>query len=177
MKKVTFKKIKENIRAYYTVNVNWDYLEKCLEDYDTKNEREKGLLELEPDFQRAHVWDKEKQIKYLEFILRNGESGRHVYFNCKDWMRGIGNKMVLVDGLQRITAVKKFLDNKIKAFGHYYKEYEGRIPSHADFIFHVNNLRTRKEVLQWYLELNEGTVAHTTNELNKVKYMLKEVKE
>ena len=100
MKKVTFKKIKENIRAYYTVNVNWDYLEKCLEDYDTKNEREKGLLELEPDFQRAHVWDKEKQIKYLEFILRNGESGRHVYFNCKDWMRGIGNKMVLVDGLQ-----------------------------------------------------------------------------
>ena len=42
----------------------------------------------------------------------------------------------------------------------------------ADFVFKINDLATRKEVLQWYLDLNEGGVMHTEEEINKVRIML-----
>ncbi len=42
----------------------------------------------------------------------------------------------------------------------------------GDFVFCVNDLQTRAEVLQWYLDLNEGGVVHTSEELNRVRAML-----
>jgi hypothetical protein len=40
------------------------------------------------------------------------------------------------------------------------------------FDFIVNDLRTRKEVLQWYLDLNTGGTIHTSDEIEKVKRLL-----
>ena len=76
----------------------------------------------------------------------------------------------LVDGKQRLQAVRLFLNNKIKAFGYYYNEYEDELHLIGpDFLINVNDLATREEVLQWYLDLNSGGVVHTEEELNKVK--------
>ena len=33
-------------------------------------------LQLNPDFQRGHVWTEDQQVKFLEFILRGGKTGR-----------------------------------------------------------------------------------------------------
>ncbi len=33
-------------------------------------------LQLNPDFQRGHVWAEEQQIAFVEFILRGGMTGR-----------------------------------------------------------------------------------------------------
>ena len=85
--------------------------------------------------------------------------------------------MYLVDGLQRVTAVMSFLQNKIKAFGKYRREFEGCIPDHAYFIVHINAMCDKNEILEWYLELNEGGVVHTKEELNKVRKLIKEYKE
>ena len=35
-----------------------------------------------------------------------------------------------------------------------------------------NNLKTRKEVLQWYIEMNNGGTPHTKEEINRVKILL-----
>lgn len=32
-------------------------------------------LQLNPDFQRGHVWTEEQQIAWLEFFLKGGKSG------------------------------------------------------------------------------------------------------
>jgi hypothetical protein len=40
----------------------------------------------------------------------------------------------------------------------------------------VNDLKTREEVLQWYLDLNSGGVVHTEEELNRVREMLEKEK-
>jgi len=160
----------------YVVNVSWRYLEETLNHY-----KEDFELQLDPDFQRPHVWDLEKQQRYVEFILRGGKSSRDIYFNQANWMRwkkdtDLKNPLVLVDGKQRLNAVRLFLNNEIKAFGCYFKEFEDSLHITVDFIFHVNSLYTRKEVLQWYLDLNSGGVVHTEEELDHVrKLLLKEI--
>jgi len=168
-----FRDIPQITWARYHVNSSWDYLEETLEHY----KKDYGL-ELEPDFQRAHVWTEEKQVAYVEWILRGGTSGKDIYFNCPGFQSIRTKKfgpMQLVDGLQRVTAVRRFMNNEIRAFGRLRNEYEGSIGIlQADFIVHINDLPTRKQVLQWYLDMNGGGVVHTNEELEKVKKLLEE---
>lgn len=160
--------------GHYQVNTSWRYLEKTIDDYAN------GFnLQLNPDFQRGHVWTKEQQIAYVEFILRGGKSARTIYFNCPNWhyryINNInGDTLVCVDGLQRITAALAFLRNEIPAFGHYHNEYEDKLPINIDFLFNVNDLKTKEEVLQWYIEMNSGGTPHTTKEIERVKKLLEE---
>lgn len=131
-------------------------------------------LDLLPDFQRGHIWDDARRAHYVEFLLRGGKSNRTIYFNCPGWMRGERGEFVIVDGLQRLTACMRFLHNQLKVFGRYH---------YGDFVdelwltgpslrFEINDLPRRADVLRWYLEINAGQVAHTADELNKVRTML-----
>jgi hypothetical protein len=83
-------------------------------------------------------------------------------------------EFVCVDGLQRITAIKRFIHNEIKAYGYFYKEFEGSPRMMNDLRININNLKTRKEVLQWYLEFNFNGTIHTKEELDKVKKLLEQ---
>ena len=171
-----FKDIPQFTRqASYAVDVSWDFLEKLIK---TWSEGQRGGLQLNPDFQRGHIWDDSKRIAYVEYILRGGYAAKEIYFNHPNWMGSYNGDFVLVDGLQRITAIRKFLANEIPAFGCLYKNYEDRMnPMGVSIRFNVNTLKTRKEVLQWYLDLNSGGVVHTEDELNRVREMLKAEKE
>lgn len=151
----------------YVVNHSWKYLEDFLESNPE--------CDLNPDFQRGHVWTEEKQIAYVEFILRGGKSSRDIYFNHPGWLSGFNGQMELVDGKQRMEAVRKFMRNELPAFETLKNDFTGIFPNLAcDFVIHVNNLQTRAEVLQWYLDLNSGGVVHTTEELLRVQAMLKQ---
>lgn len=157
----------------YNVNVPFDYVKSeinhFIEDYG---------LQLNPDFQRGHVWTKEQQIAFVEFLLRGGKSSKVIYFNCPSWLGNpyvtSYNDFVVVDGLQRLTAVLAFMNDEIPAFGIYHKDYEGRVPLGVDLIFNVNDLKTKAEVLQWYIEINSGGTPHTDQEIERVKQLLKE---
>jgi len=106
-------------------------------------------LNLTPDFQRERVWTHAQQIAYLEFILQGGKSGREILFNCPGWNRGYTDNFVLVDGLQRLTAVTDFINNKFPVFGEYFlKDFNDSPRGYTRLIFHVNDLSTRREVLQ-----------------------------
>jgi len=157
--------------ANYHVNVSWAHLENSLKYYI-----EDGGLNLDPDFQRAHVWDDDKRRRYVEYILRGGMGGKAIYTNCPDWNSGGRTDFVLVDGKQRIEAATRFLRNELTVFdGHYYRDYEDRLDMiTANFSWHVNDLDTRAEVLQWYLDLNSGGVIHTEDELERVRVLLEE---
>lgn len=152
----------------YCVTVPWSHLERHIERAMEMN------LDLDPDFQRAHVWTPEKQIRYVEYILRQGHSSRELWFNHTQWN---GNptkgRYEIVDGKQRLQAARMFLANQIPAFGYHYEEYEDPLRfTVAYFNWHVNDLKTREEVLQFYLDLNEGGVVHTEEELSRVRALL-----
>lgn len=89
--------------------------------------------------------------------------------------------MVLVDGKQRLEAVRKFLRNELPIFGgNFINDFNDprRLlrSSDAYFEIRVNNLKTRKEILTWYLQLNTGGVVHTEEEIAKVRRMLENEK-
>ncbi len=142
-------------------------------------EIEEAGLQLNPNFQRGHVWTEEQQIAWLEYHLRGGKSGNTIYLNNPFWKEGRipeAGKYVCVDGLQRITAAQKFVNNEIKVFGSYYKEFEDRIPfGDVTMTLNVNDLKTKKEVLQWYVDMNAGGTPHTSEEIERVKKMIQEL--
>lgn len=180
----------------YRVNVMWDYLEDHLKQWQDDRDGA-GKLNLNPDFQREHVWTIAQQIRYVEYILQGGMSGRDIYFNCTGWMKDWRGPFVIVDGKQRLHAARQFMADKLPVFGEVYpkpvaglfdatgkiqykgylrSEIEGRLGLNAGFVFHVNELNTRAEVLKWYLEMNTAGTPHTEAEIEKVKRMLKEAK-
>jgi len=164
----------------YEVSISLNYLESALKDYF-----EDYGLELNPDFQRGCVWSEEQQIAYMEFFLRGGKTARTIYFNCPYFIDGtcedyINGKyempMVCVDGLQRLTTIRKFLANELRVFGYLRNEFEDILPTlrRETIRFNVNNLKTKKEVLQWYLDYNTGGTVHSQEEITKVRKMLEE---
>lgn len=150
----------------YQISVHFNYIETTILDFE-----EKDGLQLNPDFQRGHVWTKEQQVSFIEFIINNPTKRQILYFNISDW----GNEdMVLVDGLQRLTALRLFLSDRLEVYGKKFTEFEDhKIFNGKYFIeFNVNNLQTRKEVLKWYIEINKGGTPHTDEELDRVSSML-----
>lgn len=175
MKKITrFKDIpKFTSPGRYAV----DYPLKSLVQWVKDAEREEGL-QLNPVFQRGHVWTEDQQRRYIEFLLRGGRTGRDLYFNHPSWhhpARTEYNDFVCVDGLQRITAIQRFIGNEIDVFGSRYGEYTDSLRFFEDTMrVHINDLQTEEEVLAWYLEMNSGGTPHTEQELDRVRKLLEE---
>ena len=141
-----------------------------------EEEQEEAGLELNPDFQRGHVWTEQQQIAFLEYFLRGGKAGLVLHFNCPSWRHnvpdGAYNDYVCVDGLQRITAIQRFIRNELPVFGSYYREYEDSMKLRYTMKVNVNDLKTKAEVLQWYIGMNIGGTPHAEKEIERVKVLL-----
>lgn len=156
-----------------------DYPMKDLVRWVEREIVEEGLI-LNPDFQRGHVWTEIQQVAYIKFLLRGGKTGRDLYFNHPSWHtqvpEGGYNEYACVDGLQRLTAIQRFVKDELRVFGNLYSEFEDRPGMNQDFMrVHINDLRTKKEVLRWYLEMNAGGTPHSKEELGRVTAMLQEL--
>lgn len=158
-------------QANYHVDVGFKYFSKTIQDYIDEFD-----LILNPEFQRGHVWTEDQQEKYIEYVLKGGTSGKEIYFNKPSWhckAKTDYDDFVCVDGLQRITAIRKFQANEIKAFGLHYNEFEGEPREITTRLsIYINVLQYEKDVLQWYIEMNEGGTPHTKEEIQRVKDML-----
>lgn len=156
----------------YEINIPLSSIERTLsawqEDYG---------IELNPDFQRGHIWTEDQQIAYVEFLLRGGMTARVIYFNSPafgNYTDVLNETIVCVDGLQRLTACLRFLRDEIRVFGYKYSEFEGSPRVMQGLLFNVNSLKTRAEVLEWYIQFNTGGTVHTKEEIDRVRELLKE---
>ena len=154
--------------GHYQVDVSWRDLKEHVARW---TEHKLSPFNMNPDFQRGHVWTRDQQIAYVEFKLSGGAGSDIIYCNCPGWMNDFKGPFVLVDGLQRLTAALRFLDGEIPAFGYYIGDFEDK-PYSADFKFAVNNLKSQKDVLTWYVQMNEGGTPHSIEELTRVKAMI-----
>jgi hypothetical protein len=93
-------------------------------------------------------------------------------------MSRFNTPLILVDGLQRLTAVRKFLANRVKAFGLNYKQFSGDLPLlNCNFSVHVATLKTKRDILEWYLAINSGGVVHKKSEIERVRLLLRNTPE
>lgn len=131
-------------------------------------------LELNPDYQRGHVWTTEQRTRFVEYQLRAGEGGKVLSFNHPGWSgrNGTTGAYQILDGLQRLTSAMMFMRNELKVFGRYCKEYTGSLRYFAGFKWRIYELQTRKDVLQYYLDMNAGGTPHTESEITRVRKLL-----
>lgn len=166
-----FKDIPKRIEfGNYKVDVSLRHLKSTIQDYISDFN-----LDLCPNFQRGHVWSNEQRIRFVEFMLEGGRTSP-ILLNHTNWRNlktKLDDRFVVVDGLQRLTSLLMFLDDKISVYDNYvYSEFDN---VKFNIQIYINDLKTEKEVLQWYLQLNEGGTPHTKDEIDKVKNMINEL--
>lgn len=164
-----FINIKQITHANYHVDISWNYLKKWLIS---------NKVNMNPDFQRKYIWTQKQKEQYVEWILRGGKSGKDIYFNHPKWFKGFEGEMIIVDGKQRVEAVLSFLDNKVKAYGYYYKQYKDKLNMLiVGFSVYIADLENRSDILQWYIDMNTGGTYHTNEEIKHVKTLLNKIQD
>lgn len=166
--------------AVYEVDIPITSVERSLTDF----EQSYGL-DLAPDFQRGHVWTQTQQSAYMTALFRgalarglmtiqwNSPEFTH---NAEDPVVGLDpRRVVIVDGLQRLTAVRSFMAGNITiADGitcddlrsvHY-------LGPNFRLRFAVLALRTRADLLRYYLDINAGGTPHSADEIARVRSLL-----
>ena len=175
--------------ASYEVDMEWHCFDRQIESIGA----DYGGLELEPDFQRGHVWTHAQQQHFIENVLRGvvTSAGFHVQFNCPNWDNvdyagDLPRGLQCLDGLQRITAVRDFLAGKVKPFGLSVSDLAGSrfsprrsyyrfSPSRSYYRFlrvSIHNFERKADLLAHYLDLNAGGTPHSAEDLERVRAML-----
>lgn len=179
MKYTRFRDIPMFTRAgQWQCNFNFDSVLRQLDQWG----KEYGA-DYDPDFQREHVWTEAQQIAWLEFFFRGGRTGRTIYLNCPVFGgRGRSEKaddlrMGLVDGKQRLEAIRRFTSDEIRVFGSLWSEYtDSPDMVTQNLLINVNDLPTRAEIITWYIEMNAGGTPHTEAEIEKARKLLEAAK-
>ncbi|MBB4861483.1 hypothetical protein HNP46_000294 [Pseudomonas nitritireducens] len=148
-----------------------------------------GILDMNPDFQRGHVWTEAQQQLFVENIMRGivPDSQKVLQFNCPilkspKVVTNLPNGLQCVDGLQRYTTALKFVRGEIKPFGFTHKDLEGssydvRSKTLWEFRVMVLDYSKKSDLLKHYLTHNRGGVIHSDDEINRVSALLAETLE
>lgn len=163
--------------AKWSADYSWVSLERGLSGLGN----DYGSLELNPDFQRGHVWTASQQAHFIENCLRGvvAANGYLLQFNCaafSDDMPGVGmpEGLECLDGLQRYTAVTEFIKGNVKPFGLTACELEKTqfSPKRLFMKVAIHDFTYREDLLEHYLSINTGGTPHSEEEIEKVRALL-----
>ena len=76
--------------------------------HDVLRRIERGAFVMDPDFQRDFIWDADKQSKLVESVVMR--IPLPVFYLAEDDRE----RLVVVDGLQRLTTFQRFVHNRLK---------------------------------------------------------------
>ena len=89
--------------------------------HDVLRRMDQGQFVMDPDFQRDFIWDEEKQSKLIESVLMR--IPLPVFYLAED----PEGRMVVVDGLQRLSTFKRFVTGGLKLRLRDQDELNGRL--------------------------------------------------
>ena len=137
-------------------------------------EMESGRL-IVPDYQRGRVWTPEQAGLFVGFVLTGGQPPPIWIQQHPD-----ADREEIIDGLQRVSAMRDFFADKIPAILPNGAEvYRADFDPDCGGLFrslHITkmivSLPTRAEVLRLYLRLNRGGTVHSDAEIRRVQELL-----
>lgn len=149
---------------------------------------DESQLEMIPDFQRGVVWSEQKQIYFVECMLRNllPRSAFNLTFNMPYFCNTFRSRedevptkyqnLICIDGLQRFTAIESFVQGKFKVFDNQISVDDLRFTpfdlGRKTFTINVFEYNNTQDILNLYLNMNTGGIAHADSEIERVKAML-----
>lgn len=124
-----------------------------------------------PSFQRNHRWDIEREIAFIEGLFLGVGAGEYTFHEA-DWSgerEAVPLPMSgwLLDGQQRLTAIERFFDDKVPAFGLHWSELnqrEKRRFLRITFASHEVSFWNESQCRDLYNRLAFGGVAHEESE-------------
>lgn len=163
----------------WAVDVGWEDIEDHLERHCDKGHN----LDLNPDYQRGHVWTLEQRRAYVEHVLQGGRIGNDILCACESWDAYPVKNYTLLDGKQRLTTILMFIKDEFRVLpddirpeGYLFSEI--RSPNRRKFSWTDSRFRwkvieckDRAAVLDLYLRLNGGGTPHSKEELDRVRML------
>jgi len=145
----------------------YSLLSRCYNNYEG--------VDFDPDYQRGHVWEMEDKISLLDSIFAKRDIGKFV-FNSRDYADE-GPLCEIIDGKQRLSAIKEFAEDRYKYRGYYFSElnwqdrntFSNKSVSVAEL-----DEATEEEILETFLAVNITGRQQNTDHINHVKELLKE---
>ena len=138
------------------------------------------LFECVPPFQRNNdKWSTAMQVKFVENVLKGFKTTLMFYEVCPDIRQANRTDCMILDGLQRLTALHDFITGKFPVFGYTYDELtQQRVMRMnlvtiklADYTF-----STEIEAVEFYITMNEN-ITHSPSDIQRAKDYLKQLKE
>lgn len=118
-----------------------------------------------PGFQRENnKWSENMQVKFIENILK-GFRTEIILFKMSEH-----EDAQIMDGLQRMTAIIDFMQNKFSIFGDlFFSDIQKHMPYFgAKIIVDVLTFQEWQEVANFYIDMNEN-ITHSPEDIEKAK--------
>ena len=132
------------------------------------------LFDAIPKFQRDNnKWTKKMKISYVENIIKGCKSQPIMLYSIGS---NLTDSMIL-DGLQRTTAIYDFIVGNITVFGDYsYKELCDSKIVHIGVTIpiRVYTFNNEAEVVKFYIEMNEN-ITHSAKDIDKARKYLDDI--
>jgi len=142
--------------------------------HDVLRRIEKDQFILDPDFQRAFVWEDDRQSRLIESVLLR------IPLPVLYLAENPDGKLVVVDGLQRLTTFQRFVNNKLRLAldhpdlkGKRFKELEMRLQNRIEdtnLILYIIDAKVPERVRLDIFERVNGGVPLTRQQMRNCLY-------
>lgn len=137
------------------------------------------ILNISPDYQRGRVWSDDQCSRFIGYLAEGGE--------CPPiWVQRWADATIpdeVIDGLQRITAILRFLKNEVPmeltdGTRVYLRDLDADtariLTSNTGpvVLFQYVQYESRADVLRTYIRLNRGGTPHSDAEIARVQHLL-----
>lgn len=140
--------------------------------------RREGTLELSPPFQRGSVWSVTQQVRFIETLL-DGLPVPPIFIQWGDALEAWGDKTIVIDGKQRLTAMFAFMDGDLEVRGERYpdqSELFQREWRNTPIPVSTCTFQHEWECAALYVRLLTTGTAHTDEEIARAQAWLEEQK-
>lgn len=137
-----------------------------------------------PEYQRELVWNLEQKQELVKSIFYGNPIGDFLFKQefGKD-ERGRRNTLnvmySIIDGQQRVNAIREFFTNKFEVDGKFFKEHKYWDVRKFLFDYQINVIGIQdislEQEIEIYLKRNVGGTTHTKEEINKAKEFMSNI--
>ena len=128
------------------------------------------------DYQRDHVWTLDDKVDLIDSIFNNIDIGKFVFVQRHSGTTG--RYYEIVDGKQRLTALKEFFEDKFPYKGYYYSELSFRdqheFRSHGVTYGFLEN-PDKRAIYETFIKMNTCGKPMDHKHIDKVKKLLNEL--
>ena len=127
------------------------------------------------EYQRDHVWKLSDKIALIDSIFNNIDIGKIIFVQL-DYTQDIYYEVL--DGKQRLTAIRDFHEDRFKYNGYYFSELsrfdKNKFENHSISYGYLEN-PTKEAIFETFIKLNTCGKPMATKHINHVKKLLSEL--